>query len=199
MNVKTATASCAQPAGPPPGDCTQDQYDALKAKVDTACHGGQRINCNGLRLRDIEQIIKNRDQHLACADARQDMNNTCFRGGDAGHRQALADALTGAKNCDDAYNRAMAYGRRFGYGGNSQPAPQPEQEREEQTPDTNPVLPPPVPNLPRLQQPSPTPQPSIGSGRSGGGGRGGGGGGGGGFSLRPGLGPFFRQPPAIFQ
>jgi hypothetical protein len=38
-------------------------------------------------------------KNIRCAQARDNINNTCFGGGDAGHRQAANDARRAAQRC----------------------------------------------------------------------------------------------------
>ncbi len=65
--------------------CTDEQYADLKAKKDAACPSDlpacqEDENCDILR-----EKLKNNE---ACLVAREDLDNTCFNGGDDGHKDA---------------------------------------------------------------------------------------------------------------
>jgi putative RNase toxin 16 of polymorphic toxin system len=80
---------------PPPGDCTAEQHRTLQNAVDAACKISRR--CDGTQ--DCATLQSNHGKNLACADARDTINITCFRGGNDGHRQAADDARRAAARC----------------------------------------------------------------------------------------------------
>lgn len=80
---------------PPPGDCTTEQHRALQDAVDAACKIPRR--CDGTQ--DCATLLANYNKNIACADARDTINITCFRGGNRGHRQAAQDARNAAQRC----------------------------------------------------------------------------------------------------
>jgi RHS repeat-associated protein len=78
------------------GDCTPAEHAALQAAVNAACKSGPRA-CKGNQ--DLATLEANLAKNLACAAARDAINNKCFKGGDAGHRQAANEARNAAANC----------------------------------------------------------------------------------------------------
>ena len=78
-----------------PGNCTPEQHRTLQNAVDAACKIPRR--CDGTQ--DCATLQSNHGKNLACAAARDDINITCFGGGDAGHRQAADDARRAAQRC----------------------------------------------------------------------------------------------------
>jgi Novel toxin 16 len=79
------------------GDCTDAEHADLQAKVDYYCHNA--LSCTvGL---SCDELLDRGGQFLACNRARKNINKTCFRGGDAGHKQAANDAKTAADKCAD--------------------------------------------------------------------------------------------------
>lgn len=82
----------------PTGDCTAEDHRALQNAVDAACKSGSRA-CTGAQ--DCDLLRLNYRKNLACAEARDEINKTCYRGGDRGHQQAADDARRAAKICMD--------------------------------------------------------------------------------------------------
>ena len=80
----------------PPGDCTSAQHAALQAEVSSACAGPRA--CNGAQ--SCTELVLNRARNASCVAARQTINNTCFRGGDPGHRIAVEQARNAVRKCD---------------------------------------------------------------------------------------------------
>jgi type VI secretion system secreted protein VgrG len=78
-----------------PGNCTPEQHRTLQNAVDAACKIPRRCDGN----QDCATLLSNHGKNLACAAARDDINITCFGGGDAGHRQAADDARRAAQRC----------------------------------------------------------------------------------------------------
>jgi len=81
---------------PPAPPCTDAEKAALQAAVNAACKSGPRA-CKGTQ--DLATLQANLAKNLACATAREAINNRCFNGGDAGHRQAAQEALNAAAKC----------------------------------------------------------------------------------------------------
>lgn len=82
----------------PTGDCTPDQHRGLQQAVKVACDSGSRA-CTGAQ--DCDLLRTNYRKNLACAEARDEINKTCYRGGNPGHRKAADDARRAAKICLD--------------------------------------------------------------------------------------------------
>jgi hypothetical protein len=79
----------------PPGKCTQTQHRRLQDEVGAACKIPRRCDPS----QDCPQLLDNYYKNIRCAQARNEINNTCFAGGDAGHRQAANDARNAANRC----------------------------------------------------------------------------------------------------
>jgi RHS repeat-associated protein len=80
------------------GRCTPAQFILLQGAVIIACKIGKRAcdasqECSTLRV----NLAKN----LACAAARDAINNQCFNGGDQGHRTAANEARNAARRCEE--------------------------------------------------------------------------------------------------
>lgn len=79
------------------GDCTAEQHRTLQDEVDQACKRPRacigNMECPELR----DNLRKNQE----CYNARKAINDTCYRGGDEGHKQALAEAQNAINNCLD--------------------------------------------------------------------------------------------------
>lgn len=83
----------------PPGRCQQQQYDGLKAAVDSA--KDRSANLGGCSSNDgLSMLTAKKRAWLDLAAARATMNETCFDGGDLGHQIALANAYGAIANCD---------------------------------------------------------------------------------------------------
>ena len=80
---------------PPPGDCTAAEHRALQDAVDAACKIPRR--CSGAQ--NCGTLLSNYNKNVACADARDAINATCFRGGNPGHRMAAQEARNAAQRC----------------------------------------------------------------------------------------------------
>jgi hypothetical protein len=85
----------------PPGDCTPEQHRKLQDEVNDKCKSGKRT-CKGVL--DCATLLYNKNKNWECALAREIVANTCFRGGDAGHRQAIIEALNAAAYCEGKFN-----------------------------------------------------------------------------------------------
>ena len=81
----------------PPGDCRFAQYEGLNAAVTRHCKTSpplgcaEQDTCSTLRskLRDVNR----------CIEARRNRDNRCFAGGDAGHREQIAQRQRQAGRC----------------------------------------------------------------------------------------------------
>jgi hypothetical protein len=54
-----------------------------------------------------EEIKLNRDRWKACNKARNERENTCFKGGDDNHKAVIATNDDHIKNCDNEYGKAV--------------------------------------------------------------------------------------------
>ncbi len=96
--------TCEIPPDPkPPGDCDPPVYEALKAAERAAC--GTRATpvlktCEGVT--DCSELRTNENKFFGCLVAEQALNNTCFGGGDSGHRTEFRNHLKGLRKCRKA-------------------------------------------------------------------------------------------------
>lgn len=81
----------------PPGDCTAELHRAMQDRVNAACKSAP-MSCKGNQSCDELRVNWYRLQD--CARARFDINQRCFRGGDAGHLKALEDIINGKNICE---------------------------------------------------------------------------------------------------
>jgi RHS repeat-associated protein len=79
----------------PPGKCSQTQHRRLQDEVDAACQIPRSCDPS----QDCPQLLDNYYKNIRCAQARDEINSTCFAGGDAGHRKAATDARNAANRC----------------------------------------------------------------------------------------------------
>ena len=79
------------------GTCTATQHRTLQNQVDSAC--GAALACSGTD--DRATLNSKIGKHSACIDARKNINNTCFGGGDAGHKQAIVERTNAITNCQN--------------------------------------------------------------------------------------------------
>lgn len=86
----------------PPGDCTPAEHRALQNEVNRACKGRSR-RCLGTD--DCATIWDKIEANAECIRARSVINARCFRGGDAGHNEALVAAVGALNNCWAVFNR----------------------------------------------------------------------------------------------
>lgn len=84
------------------GDCSDSQLVSMHdAQVDWCSKRGTR-SCSSLSKREECEEAKNRLAiNEQCASRRRDIMTTCFRGGDAAHRRALADVEQVREVCMD--------------------------------------------------------------------------------------------------
>jgi type VI secretion system secreted protein VgrG len=81
------------------GRCTEKEQQLLQSMVSSACKNkpGRPTKCS--RNMSCLEIIDNMFKFLACAQARENINNKCFNGGDFTHQGEVVSALNGAANC----------------------------------------------------------------------------------------------------
>jgi uncharacterized protein RhaS with RHS repeats len=78
------------------GDCSPQEHEALQKAVNAACKSGKRA-CKANQ--DLATLKANEAKNLACAKARDKINDTCYEGGDPGHKQAANEARNAAATC----------------------------------------------------------------------------------------------------
>jgi RHS repeat-associated protein len=83
------------PAMRAPGDCTIEEYGTYQLSVEIFCNQPRR--CDHLTPKD--QLMTRYYINLACAGAREAINQACFRGGDPNHRNEAQKARNAAAKC----------------------------------------------------------------------------------------------------
>jgi len=86
----------------PPGDCSWSVYNRLNEAVWSRCHYQQILSCNPQRDGRIACAAKAAAASI-CLAARIARETTCFRGGNAGHRNAIEQTIAVIKGCWDAF------------------------------------------------------------------------------------------------
>lgn len=83
----------------PPGNCTRQQWYDLQQVVKQEC----KINMPRACTEDDspEELEDKADHFQRCIDARTELADTCFDGGDAGHREQIDNLTTGRENCEE--------------------------------------------------------------------------------------------------
>ena len=81
----------------PCGDCSPLQHALLQGAVNWACKSGRPSACTASQT--CAELKANLAINAACATARNRINNTCYGGGDAGHKEAAANATAAAAKC----------------------------------------------------------------------------------------------------
>jgi Novel toxin 16 len=90
-----ATASAVPALAQGTGSCTATTHRTLQNAVDSQC--GAAKAC---LISDTQATLSSKiGQHSKCIDARKAINNTCFGGGDAGHKQAITERTNAITNC----------------------------------------------------------------------------------------------------
>ncbi len=83
----------------PPGDCDQEQFDVLNKRVRKRKKHVQTVG--PCRVGDSKAALNVKGQaHQDLADARTEREQTCFRGGDEGHRKQIRSIREHARRCD---------------------------------------------------------------------------------------------------
>jgi type VI secretion system secreted protein VgrG len=80
--------------------CTPQEKYLLQQEVSRLCKGSDsgRACRSGM---STAEALTNAAKFEACAAARDAINNKCFGGGDAGHREAANNARRAAQKCRD--------------------------------------------------------------------------------------------------
>ncbi|MDR2881048.1 MAG: hypothetical protein LBV29_04030 [Azoarcus sp.] len=85
------------------GNCTPNEYDHYDAKKEEWCGEASALGrCPGLNsgiYMSYFDRMKRATSYARCADARRNLMDNCFKGGDAGHRQAAIQADLASVNC----------------------------------------------------------------------------------------------------
>jgi RHS repeat-associated protein len=77
--------------------CTLRQRVFLQLAVNSSCKWGGTRRCEGSDSCAMNTVKISLNS--ACAAARRTINQKCFKGGDAGHREAGQDAINSGKRC----------------------------------------------------------------------------------------------------
>ena len=89
----------------PPGDCTHGEHRQLQNEVNEWCKNKPRSCKKSQTIEELEERIENNSR---CIAARNRINKKCFRGGDAGHKEALEIAINSIKICQRARDHVKA-------------------------------------------------------------------------------------------
>ena len=95
-------AMCASLFGGGTGDCDEDTHRKLQDEVDYWCGRPGRCSDVNLSEHDIISRITNNSQ---CINAREAINKQCFKGGDAGHNQAIDERKKALARCNQRSGR----------------------------------------------------------------------------------------------
>lgn len=85
------------------GDCTEERHDALQAEVERQCKNLPRSCRPGMGK---AQLKRQAFRNWRCARARDQVNQECFGGGDAGHQRAAQLAWEAYWRCWELYHDA---------------------------------------------------------------------------------------------
>jgi hypothetical protein len=80
------------------GNCDPAEHGFLQAGVNDSCKGRSSRCSTGMTPQELESRFW---QNVQCNFARQEINNRCFNGGNAGHREAADNARRAALRCLD--------------------------------------------------------------------------------------------------
>lgn len=86
----------------PPGDCSPKEQQELQKTIDTYCSTPRK--CDDTQLTQADYMGR-AEVNRTCGQARSTLNNKCFKGGNATHREEEIDAYNTAAKC---YARALA-------------------------------------------------------------------------------------------
>ncbi|MBI9019352.1 MAG: hypothetical protein JEZ07_19035 [Phycisphaerae bacterium] len=81
------------------GDCTKAQHRSMQNMVNLKCKGSGPLACD-YRM-GPGQLNEQRDKLRACKDARSEINNICFGGGNPGHAIAVDNMVAAIAKCND--------------------------------------------------------------------------------------------------
>jgi Novel toxin 16 len=77
------------------GSCTVSQHRTLQDAVENQC--GAAKACSGT---DNQAALNSKIGQISrCIDARKNINNTCYAGGDRGHNTEIAQRQSSIDNC----------------------------------------------------------------------------------------------------
>jgi len=93
---EAAQAQCSE--SNPEMVCPLAVCQALQAVVVATCKAPPPLACR--RISGCEPLKAMRQRWASCRDARNDINLTCFGGGNPGHRTAADLADLNVRNCD---------------------------------------------------------------------------------------------------
>ncbi len=83
----------------PPGDCNPMQYERLTGNVSKAKKKVREAG-GGCKEGDSKETLKKKGEAWQeQADAREEREKKCFRGGDSGHKEAIRTSKLNAKRC----------------------------------------------------------------------------------------------------
>ncbi len=85
------------------GDCTEERHEALQAEVERDCKNLPRSCRPGMGK---AQLKRQAFRNWRCARARDQVNQECFGGGDAGHQRAAQLAWEAYWRCWELYHDA---------------------------------------------------------------------------------------------
>ena len=89
----------------PPGDCTDKDYQDLKQKKKFACEfEGQAEPKKCVEADSCFMLELKQNAFTACGDARQNLMDRCFRGGDSGHKNEVAKMKRASERCGNFRN-----------------------------------------------------------------------------------------------
>jgi hypothetical protein len=83
----------------PPGK--EEQCKQLKSDFDVAKKAAKGMSCNPEKKDSLDILQDKYDKNMAEAAARDKLNQTCFGGGDVGHKTAADQARRAAQKCKD--------------------------------------------------------------------------------------------------
>jgi hypothetical protein len=92
---------------PPPGMCSQKQYDALVATKERACNQVRACR-RPVRGVDCKEYRANIQRNLDCKNARNAVMMKCFKGGDARHRRERDNVVRDLNNCKKYLSQATS-------------------------------------------------------------------------------------------
>lgn len=95
--AQAAQAQRACDAANPLLQCPVSVCIALQANVNSICKMPAPVSCNSLSGCNV--LRRERQHWLDCYTARTIINNTCWGGGDLGHQEAEANAITQVGIC----------------------------------------------------------------------------------------------------
>jgi hypothetical protein len=90
-STESSDRSCAKN----PGDCSVEECEALQAQVKLYKSGRKCMEGDSIQV-----LQEKMAQFINLRDARKNINNKCFKGGDKGHQQAEDDVKRAISNCE---------------------------------------------------------------------------------------------------